>query len=108
MRLLHRNLHVRRYTLPAESPGGLIIPEAFRGDRTQTLYEVIQAGPCVAVPCQGCRKALEEMEDEWRGTGVELREDDVIVAVGWTAIEVPSAQGSGWIIDARHVQGVHH
>ncbi len=102
----HRNIVVKRYELPRESPGGLLIPEAYRGDRTQTLWEVIAVGPCAAEPCMACRLWLKENEEEeWRGLGYSLARDDIIITVGWTAIELPG-DNAEWIVDARHVKGV--
>ena len=39
------NVFLKPYELPAESEGGIIIPEAFRKDRTKMLYEVVDVGP---------------------------------------------------------------
>lgn len=112
MRLLHRNILVRRYVKP-ERLGSLILPEAYRGDRTQTLWEVEAAGPCVAEPCAACRMRLHEQGGEaaeWAGLGATLRRDDIIITLGWTAVEVPRLKpedGDRWIVDARFVRGVY-
>lgn len=102
--LRHRNVLCRRYTLPERSPRGIVLPEAFRGDRTQTLFEVDAVGPCAILPCAGCRMD----HPDWHGLGARLRKDDIIVIVGWTAVPAPNSLGADrWLVDARHIRAAH-
>lgn len=106
---LHRNVVVRRYQLPERTPGGLLTPEAYRGDRTQTLWEVEAAGPCAASPCEACREELErDLERPWHGLGMELRRNDILRVTAWTAIELPrSVSEDLWMLDATAILAVY-
>ena len=39
------NVFLKPYELPAESEGGIIIPDNLRQDKTKMLYEVVDVGP---------------------------------------------------------------
>jgi co-chaperonin GroES (HSP10) len=45
LRPTSNNLVVVHYQLPEESPGGIVIPDAYREDGTGFLWEVVAVGP---------------------------------------------------------------
>ena len=65
------NLIIRTYSLPEESPGGILIPEAFRADQSGLLYEVVAVGPGkrtkrgVRAPCECKVGDLIHLEQRW-------------------------------------------
>jgi co-chaperonin GroES (HSP10) len=112
---LHRNVLARRYQKP-ERAGSIILPEAYRGDRTQTLYEVIRAGPCAEHACRKCRlddQKLAKLDKDgthrpYYGLNLELKEDDLIsVRYSWVAVPLEVESGDDvFMIDARHIESV--
>lgn len=45
LELLGERVLVKPYQLPAESPGGIIIPDPYRDDRAWHHYEFVKASP---------------------------------------------------------------
>jgi co-chaperonin GroES (HSP10) len=103
MKPLHGNIIVRRYTKP-EQAGAIVLPDAYLGDRTQTLFEVVAAGPCAEQACEYCRAE----DPEFTGLLFKLQPDDIVtLRHGWAAVSVEHViHEDVWVLHARHVMSI--
>ena len=75
-------LLVTRYERPEESPGGIIIPESYREDRSGWLWEVVAVGPGtlskkgIRKPCDSKPGDIVYSEHPYAAQDLQMKDDN--------------------------------